>query len=53
MADDPRINVNLRLRSSSARRVDSIAAEHDWTRAQTLRSLLALGLRAWDRGDRP
>jgi len=53
VSDDPRINVNLRLRVSSRSRVDAIAAERDWTRAQALRALLVLGLRAWDRGDRP
>lgn len=46
------MNVNLRLRTSSRDRVDKIAAEHDWDRAQTLRALLVLGLSAWDRGER-
>jgi hypothetical protein len=36
-----------------AHRVDAIAAEHDWSRADTLRTLLTLGLRAWARGERP
>jgi hypothetical protein len=49
---DPRVNVNLRLRTSSRDRVDRIAVERDWDRAQTLRALLVLGLRAWDRGER-
>jgi hypothetical protein len=50
---DPRVAVNLRLRLSSRDRVDAIAAEHDWSRADTLRTLLTLGLRAWGRGERP
>jgi hypothetical protein len=50
---DPRVNTNVRLRLSSMHRVDEIAAERDWNRAQVLRSLLLLGLRAWDRGERP
>jgi hypothetical protein len=50
---DPRVNVNLRLRQSSLVAVDEIAKERDWTRAQALRSLLVLGLRAWTKGERP
>jgi hypothetical protein len=40
------------MRTSSVARVDAIAAEHDWTRSTALRTLLALGLRAWDKGER-
>jgi hypothetical protein len=50
---DPRVAVNLRLRRSSRDRVDTIAELHDWDRATALRTLLVLGLRAWDRGERP
>jgi hypothetical protein len=54
MADaDPRVAVNLRLRRTSRDRVDRIAGQLDWTRADTLRALVVLGLRAWDRGERP
>lgn len=52
-AADPRANTNMRLRASALARVDSIAAAQDWNRAQALRTLLLLGLRAWDRGERP
>jgi hypothetical protein len=51
-APDPRVNVNIRLRSSSLKRVDEIAEEHEWTRAQALRTLCRLGLKAWDEGQR-
>jgi len=45
--EDPRITVQVRLRPSSIEEVDAIAAKHDWTRSQALRTLLALGLKAW------
>jgi hypothetical protein len=32
--------------------VDVIAKAHDWNRSQTLRTLLALGLKAWKEGKR-
>lgn len=51
--DDPREIVNVRLRSSSVARIDAIAHKMDWTRSQVMRTLFALGLRAWDRGERP
>lgn len=38
----------MRLRAESLERVDKIAADHDWTRSTALRTLLALGLDAWD-----
>lgn len=50
---DPREPVNLRLRRSNLMRVDAIARQWGWTRATALRTLLALGQRAWDRGERP
>lgn len=50
--DDPRVLIPVRLRASSVARVDKIAAERDWSRSAALRTLLALGLRAWDRGER-
>jgi hypothetical protein len=50
---DPRVPVNVRLRRSSRDRVDAIAHEWGWDRATALRTLFALGLRAWDRGERP
>lgn len=50
---DPRVAVNLRLRTSARDQADAIAREHDWTRADTLRTLLMMGLRAWSRGERP
>lgn len=49
---DPRVYVPVRLRSSSLQKVDAIAAERDWDRSTTLRTLLALGLKAWERGER-
>jgi hypothetical protein len=51
--DDPRINVNFRLRRSSVARVDTIARSLDWRRSDVLRVLFVLGLTAWDRGERP
>ena len=50
---DPRVAVNLRLRLSSRDRVDAIAARLGWDRATALRTLLLMGMRAWDRGERP
>lgn len=52
-ATDPRVPVNLRLRRSSRDRVDAIAGQRGWDRATALRTLLAMGLRAWDRGEQP
>jgi hypothetical protein len=52
MPPDPRVNVNVRLRASSIHRIDRIATDRDWDRSDALRTLLALGLRAWDRGER-
>lgn len=50
--DDPRVLVQMRVRQSSLTKIDSIAQQLDWTRSAVLRTLLALGLRAWDRGER-
>ncbi len=52
MADDPRILIPVRLRQSSVDQVDRIARENDWNRSQALRTLLALGLKAWKDGKR-
>lgn len=52
MADDPRITVQVRFRSSSIAEVDEIAKAHDWNRSTALRTLLALGLKAWKEGRR-
>jgi hypothetical protein len=53
MADDPRTPIHLRLRRSSVDQVDTIAQRTGWDRSTTLRTLLAIGLRAWERGERP
>lgn len=52
MDEDPREIVNVRLRHSSIEQIDKIAAQMDWTRSQVLRQLFALGMRAWERGER-
>ena len=52
VAEDPRQPVQVRLRQSSLTEVDAIAAEHDWDRSTALRTLLALGLKAWKEGKR-
>jgi metal-responsive CopG/Arc/MetJ family transcriptional regulator len=44
--------IGVRLAPSSLAEVDRIAAEHDWTRSQVLRSLLRLGLIEWRKGKR-
>lgn len=49
---DRRVQIGLRLNPSALTRVDQIAAAHEWTRSQVIRSLLRLGLAAWDRGQR-
>lgn len=44
--------MQLRIRPDSLARIDAIAADRDWSRSTALRTLLALGLRAWDKGER-
>jgi hypothetical protein len=45
--DDPRVLISsLRIRTSALIRVDALADERDWSRAEALRYLLALGLKA-------
>lgn len=53
MEDDPRELVNVRLRHTSVEKIDREASKLDWTRSQMLRVLFALGMRAWERGERP
>lgn len=50
--DDPRVLVQMRVRQSSLSKIDAIAEQLDWTRSAMMRTLLALGQRAWDRGER-
>lgn len=47
-----RVPVALRLGPNALARIDAIAADRDWTRTQTMRELLRLGLAAWDKGYR-
>ena len=47
-----RVQVAVRLAPEALHRVEAIAAEGEWPRAQVIRRLLRLGLAAWDRGQR-
>lgn len=47
-----REQIALRLSPGSLARVDRIAREHEWTRSQMIRTLLRLGIAAWDQGKR-
>jgi hypothetical protein len=52
--DDDRVQVQARVKRSSAARLDEIAAAHEgWTRSEALRYLLALGLQAHDHPTTP
>lgn len=49
---DARIPVNVRMRGSAITALDEIAVEYGWDRSRALRNILALGMRAWGRGER-
>jgi hypothetical protein len=51
--DDPRENVNVRLRRSNLQKIDALAKDRDLTRADVLRELLSLGMSAYEERHRP